>query len=240
MKNTAYIFLFVLLFGISIYGQDCLSNVMIKTNDSKSVIYVDNKVVGNGEVTVGLSIGQHFLKVKNQELKWDAEIIRDTINVSECNKDLSFSYSFIHKYYLDSEPQDAFVYKNDKLVGYTPLFVHNGINSISLTKKDYSNQLVNLKELPASNKVVLDFTGMEKETHFTDTYWFEVLIGTAVALGATAAHFKIEADKQYDKYLETNDNKYLDETNKNDLYSGIAFGVLQVNFGYLIYKLLSE
>ncbi|MFC2135333.1 hypothetical protein ACFLR4_01960 [Bacteroidota bacterium] len=239
MKTIINIFM-LLLFVSTIYSQDCESEIFVKTNTPNSFIYVDNDFAGNGNVELKLKSGIHFIKIKDVERKWDAKIIQDTIHIHDCGEEISLSYKLPERYYLDSEPQDAFVYKSDLLIGNTPLFIHNGIDKVLLTKDDYAEKFIKLKDINRYKKVNLDFTGEINGSKFTETPWFEILIGTAVAFGATAAHFKIQADKKYDKYLETQNPAYLNETDNLDLYSGIAFGALQVNFGLLIYFLLSE
>lgn len=69
---------------------------------------------------------------------------------------------------------------------------------------------------------------------------FKLLLGSAVVLGGIAAYYKIQADKKYDDYLRSKNESLLNEVNRLDLYSGISFGLLQINFGYLIYKFLTE
>jgi hypothetical protein len=80
----------------------------------------------------------------------------------------------------------------------------------------------------------------KKEPNFIDSDLFLIVVGSAVAFGATAAYLKFEADDSYDKYKLTNDKKYKDRTDSYDLYSGIALGVMEINFGYLIYKFLTD
>ncbi len=80
----------------------------------------------------------------------------------------------------------------------------------------------------------------KKEPNFIDSDLFLIVVGSAVAFGATAAYLKFEADDSYDKYKLTNDNKYKDRTDRYDLYSGIALGVMEINFGFLIYKFLTD
>lgn len=75
---------------------------------------------------------------------------------------------------------------------------------------------------------------------FIDSDLFYIVVGSAIAFGATAAYMKFEADDYYDKYKSTNNKKYKDSTDKYDLYSGIALGAMEINFGYLIYRLLSD
>jgi hypothetical protein len=77
------------------------------------------------------------------------------------------------------------------------------------------------------------------ESYFSSTT-FKILLGSAVVLGGIAAYFKIQADKKYNDYLNSKNQSTLDEVNRLDLYSGISFGLLQINFGYLIYKFLTD
>lgn len=82
--------------------------------------------------------------------------------------------------------------------------------------------------------------GTNGENFFTSGTTFKILISSAAILGGVAAYFKIKADKKYDEYLITRNQTTLDEVNRLDLMSGISFGLLQINFGYLIYKFLTD
>lgn len=79
-----------------------------------------------------------------------------------------------------------------------------------------------------------------KKKSFVESELFYLAVGSAVLLGASAAYLKTESDKNYEKYLNTTDKKYLNKTNELDIYSGAALGALQINFGYLIYKFLTD
>jgi hypothetical protein len=79
-----------------------------------------------------------------------------------------------------------------------------------------------------------------KKENFSNSYLFKGLISGAVALGVTAAYFKVKADNRFDSYNMTNDKKYLDETKKFDWISGVSFAALQINLGFLIYYFLIE
>lgn len=76
--------------------------------------------------------------------------------------------------------------------------------------------------------------------NFIDSELFYVIIGSAVALGAAAAYFKLESDDYYQKYLITNDQSLKKKTDRYDLYSGIALGAMEINIGILIYKFLTD
>ncbi|PKL82907.1 MAG: hypothetical protein CVV24_07730 [Ignavibacteriae bacterium HGW-Ignavibacteriae-3] len=88
---------------------------------------------------------------------------------------------------------------------------------------------------------ISDITGPSKESNiFFNSGTFKILLGSAAVLGGVAAYLKIKADRKYDEYLLIKNQSILDEVNRLDLYSGISFGLLQINFGYLIYKFLTD
>ena len=80
----------------------------------------------------------------------------------------------------------------------------------------------------------------QKEPNFLDTDLFLVVVGSAVVFGATAAYFKLESDNLYEKYGHTDNKSKLDKIERYDLYSGLALGALEINFGFLIYKFLTD
>lgn len=87
---------------------------------------------------------------------------------------------------------------------------------------------------------IYEYINKNKTESFFSSGTFKILIGSAAVLGGVAAYFKIKADRKYDDYLQTKNNSMLDEVDRLDLYSGITFGLLQINFGYLIYKFLTD
>jgi hypothetical protein len=87
---------------------------------------------------------------------------------------------------------------------------------------------------------IYEYMNKNKTENFFSSSTFKIMIGSAAVLGGVAAYFKIKADRKYDDYLQTKNRSTLDEVDRLDLYSGIAFGLLQINFGYLIYKFLTD
>ena len=95
-------------------------------------------------------------------------------------------------------------------------------------------------EYPSFQPNIYEYINKNKTENFFSSGTFKILIGSAAVLGGVAAYFKIKADRKYDDYLQTKNRSTLDEVDRLDLYSGIAFGLLQINFGYLIYKFLTD
>ena len=83
--------------------------------------------------------------------------------------------------------------------------------------------------------LLLNFSRPKNFTHSAEFKW---LLAGVVAFGGAAAYLKIEADKRYDEYQETGEERFLDETRRYDVLSGISFGLLQLNFLYMVLSFL--
>ncbi|MFA7228354.1 MAG: hypothetical protein WC061_04905 [Melioribacteraceae bacterium] len=96
------------------------------------------------------------------------------------------------------------------------------------------------KRAPLIGTSAVQFAADRQTEEFFNSFTFKILLGSAALLGGVAAYLKIKADKRYDEYLRIKNQSMLNEVSKLDLYSGISFGLLQINIGYLIYKFLTE
>jgi hypothetical protein len=143
------------------------------------------------------------------------------------------------KVYLQTDPDDVYVLKNDSLVGHTPLSLSPLLGQIQLIKPEYSNISINLHDYDG-NLVKLKFTGKKSNESFYKSTAFKLFIGGIVALGAVTAYFKIKADNRFADYQINPDPGLLKKIQRYDLISGITFAAVQINFGLIIYYLLSN
>jgi hypothetical protein len=141
---------------------------------------------------------------------------------------------------LDSHPQDANVFYNDSLIGSTPIFISSEMKNLTLKKSGYENYNLAIDKISPGEKISLNFNGFQREESFFERDIFKILTAGIIVFGGTTAYFKLKADKKFDEYEFTGESKYLDETRKYDLISGITFGALQINFGLLLYYFLTE
>ncbi|MCX7876258.1 MAG: hypothetical protein N2321_08850 [Melioribacteraceae bacterium] len=120
-----------------------------------------------------------------------------------------------------------------------------------IDKNEYHENLINeLKADTIKNKIIvdknlliskIDFSNyVNNNNKFYESNLFKALIGSSIVLGTITAYYKINADKIYDEYSVTKNPSTLKKVNKYDLISGISFTLLQINFGYLIYKFLTD
>ena len=223
-----------------LYGQDCKAKVSIKTDIKDVNLFVDDIYIGQGNnFTTELNSGRHIIYITENFWKWNSKSLRDTINVIEC-KDIDLNYSLNNQQILNTDPQDVYVFKGDSLIGFSPLLLNKPSGEYTLEKPDYLTKTINYRDFVSGKKPKLEFVGQENSTRFYNTALFKVLVGTAIALGATTAYYKLEADKKFDEYQITGDQALLDQTDKYDVISGVTFVAMQINFGLILYLFLAD
>jgi hypothetical protein len=224
---------------VFLFPQECDAELKIKTNLPNSLIYIDNKFTGTGNIKIEVSKGIHFIFIKENKLIWNADEIKDTIKIADCTGK-EFIYRFKEKYFISGVPQDAGVFVNDSLIGYTPISIASSISEIKLKHKDYLGKELYLKDYLSGENFKLTGGLKPVNKNFLNSDFFKLLVGSAIIFGGTAAYFKLKADDNFDEYNSTNIQRFLDNTRKYDLISGIAFGALQINFAALIYFFLVD
>lgn len=164
--------------------------------------------------------------------------------------------------YINSVPQNAEVYLNDKLSGETPFrFPKQSVdtlNSVTVTLKlkgyiDYSfnlpasdmpvNKTINL--VPKNKLTVKDDSKVEENTvNFfkTPRKIIPIVVTSVISAGSgvLSYYFKKLADENYDEYLATGNRDKFDKTKKYDVYSGVFLAAFQIGFAALIYFLLID
>jgi hypothetical protein len=221
-------------------GQDCKATVSIKTDVDEVKLFVDDDYAGTGNnFLTELDSGRHVIFITENLWKWKSKSISVTINIFNCS-DINLNYSLNDQKILNTEPQDVYVFKGDSLIGFTPLLLDQPQGKYTLEKPDYLQKNVSFQEIASGEKPELQFIGQEEGESFYETTLFKVLVGTALALGATTAYYKLEADKKFDQYQITGNPELLDQTNRYDVISGVTFVAMQINFGLILYLFLSD
>lgn len=233
-------FIILLLNSTIAIAQDCKSNVIIEIDLDNAILYLDDKFYGEGNnFNLNLEPGTYKIFVTEEIKKWNAERLNDTLIITDC-KDVYRRYQLNNHILLDTHPQNVYVFESDSLIGFTPLLIRNDFENLLLQKPNFTEREISISEVSAGYKPELKFVGEEKSLNFYESFLFKALVGTAIALGATTAYYKLEADKKFDEYKKTGDPTALDQTDKYDLISGITFVALQIDFGMILYFFLSD
>jgi len=238
IKNSAFLIL-VSGFIIVSESQTCKGIVAIETNRDSSVIFLNQKSVGIGQAKIDLEPGSYEIKVIEDDKVWNPNILSTKINVNICDS-VIIPFKFGREKYLQTNPQDVAVFYGDSLIGYTPLYLSSGYNSLHLNKPGYKSKTISFYNFNSNQPVSLNFIGETKGKSFYQKDLFKYLVAGIVVLGGTSAYFKLKADNKFDAYKITGEQALLDQTHKYDLISGILFTALQINFGTLIYFLFID
>lgn len=245
MNLFTKIFLIILSVYFVIPAQNCSNTLKIISDIPEINIFVNDSLVSpkdgsqtSGKLELELEEGKYFITVVENSEKWNSITFNDTILLSGCETKI-LNYNFTSETLLESIPSDVYVYSNETLIGFTPLKIPKHIKELKVSKPGYTEKKILLDDNPIQI-VKLDFNGKIKSEPFVNTTLFKVLTGSAIALGAFTAYFKLKADDKFDEYRFSGDKKFLDETNKYDTISGISLALFQINFGYIIYRFLAE
>ena len=224
----------------ALYAQDGKSNISIKTNVDSAGLFIDNEFIGiGGNFSVEKEPGIYSVKLIENMSKWDAEIISDTISVVK-DQEKILRYNFKSQTVLVSSPDDVRVFANDTLIGFTPLLLETGYQNLKLEKPDYNSLTMNSEEISSHEIPKLKFDGEPTKKQFYGTTLFGALVGTAIALGAATAYYKLEADDLYEEYKLTGDPGLVDNIDHYDGLSAGTFIGMEICVGALIYFFLTE
>jgi hypothetical protein len=222
------------------FSQNCKAKLSIEVDVEEAKLFVNDEYIGIGNKFVTeLDTGKFIIYITDNLWKWNSKSVRDTIYIIACDE-INLEYHLDKKILFETTPSDVYVFKDDSLIGFTPLLMEDIQGNYLLKKPDYQNIKVEMQEIKDGEKPRLEFIGEVKGESFYESTMFKVLVGAALALGATTAYFKLEADKSFDEYQVTGDLDLLDKTDRYDVISGISFVALQIDFGLILYYFLTD
>ncbi|MFO7525496.1 MAG: hypothetical protein R6W68_08590 [Ignavibacteriaceae bacterium] len=224
---------------VLVFPQECKTGIRIITDISNIRIFINDSLEYVNQFEIELEKGSYEISVLEDSDRWDAKSFHQSFQLDTCRvKDLSFSFK--DELLIDSNPQDAKVFSGDSLLGYTPLFLSQKFDRLTLAKDGFAETEILVDQHKKQLQVSLKFIGELKKESFFDKSISKILFGSMIVLGVTTAYYKIKADNNYEEYLRTGDIKFKNKTDQYDLISGITLGAAQINFGYLIYKIFSD
>lgn len=238
MKYYSIIFILFLFINRTTPGQDCETTILLSADIENVEYYLDNDYLGNGkEIIYRADTGYFILTAKESGNLWNPVSFSDTIHIQECGE-YKFTYNFSSLRYLRTLPPDAYVYWNDSLIGNTPLLINREEGSFKISKEGYQELEVPYKEIQST--IVLERGTTPPGTRFYQKPLFKYLIGSLLVFGGVTAYYKLKADDKFEEYEISGNEQLLKETRRYDLISGISFGALQVNLGFLLYYFMTE
>ena len=229
--------------------------VRVETNLPEAVLYADSLMVGpvSGRF-IPVPASAKWLRVTAPEVNsWTISPLSKEVTLSPGDS-IDVVLNFPHYYRIESTPFGATVHheKDDArtVIGSTPLtYVSEeplagmlaverpgfAIERIRPGTEVWNRYVVGLKPTddpdPASAQVHWQ---PPRKRHAWIDY---AAIGTAVAAGVVAVHYKFKADDLYAEYEDTADQSLRPQIRDYDLKSGVAFGVMQGGLGLFAIRL---
>jgi hypothetical protein len=238
MKYCNFIFILFLLVTVTTPGQDCETTIFLSADIENVEYYLNNDFLGSSKELISKTdTGLFIITAKESGNLWNPVYFSDTIHIKECGE-YKFTYNFSSVKFLRTLPPDAYVYRNDSLIGSTPLLIDREEGSFKISKEGYQELEIPYREI--QNTIVLERGKTPPGTRFYQKPLFKYLIGSLLVFGGVTAYYKLKADDKFEEYEVSGNEQLLKETRRYDLISGISFGALQVNLGFLLYYFMTE
>ncbi|MGB2867228.1 MAG: PEGA domain-containing protein [Bacteroidota bacterium] len=259
-----------ILLGQTLYGQgsgatnsDSLSPkaregwITVQTGPRRADIFLDSVFLGKSPIEKkAIPAGKHFLKIISPDvMAWDRVERTDSLTVvpgEEAKRTIDFGV----RVKLNSIPYGATVLQEGREVGVTPLslvIAGSGQRKFSFRKDGYEEVEASLSDTTAPTWLVrmAPLTGQEDDAHRDiilgnlnggkTEQWITVASGaTMIVSGILSAYLKDKANREFGRYLESQNADFLTSTRSLDRQASTAFILTQISFGVLTYILLSD
>jgi hypothetical protein len=243
MLSRYYYFLIslYLLFSNFCLASDEVTIRVILESDAR--LYIDSKDLGRkSSFELKLPIGEYSFKILfSSENSWNRSLIDTTV---EIDSDTTLYFSEPKLISLISQPSAARIYYKSEFIGLTPIYLPSSKylrlddDSISLRKEGYLSESFSKEELMKSNFSITLERDESLRNSFIDKNIKYFLLGSATIFGGLSSYFKQVANNYF--YQTDQSSSDLSLVRKYDRLSAVFSTLLQINFGLLVYLLLSE
>ena len=230
--------------------------VNITTEPEGAFLFLDSVLVGRSPLEgFQLAAGRHALRaIYPSVAEWRALTVKDTLELAPGDV-VTKRYMMGTFVRIVTVPSGAVVAARDSALGITPYVYRSseiGPAELSLRKDGYSDSTITVARSDATIRILLAANVQPSagaatlgQLPATDpnaggTWATYAAAISMIGFGVASAYLNFEANKNYDLYVATDDQKYLDATHRYDRAALWSLALTQVSFGVLAYLLLSE
>jgi hypothetical protein len=244
------------LLGQTAQRSDSSGTVTILTDPSGADLFIDSTYVGKSPLQhVPVLRGSHRIKAFYPSvLSWNATIKEEPLEVTDtgnCEKHLVLEKTLA----IQTDPPDGTVLNKGKYLGVTPLYVRgnsmldgnlviqkSGYDSLTIPSGELKEGFLRLQLRPAGGlEAALPPSDLRGPDVVATDHWPTYVSGLAMIIsGVSSAYYKDQANKEFDRYLLSNNPAGLSTTNKLDRKAAISLVISQISFVVLSYLLLRE
>ena len=219
---------------------------------SGAFVYIRDSLVGKTPMKISLAQGwDSLLLVYPSPMDWNA-VTKKIALPKEPLIGAGIVVRLPVKFLIQSQPYGASVHLRDSLIGVTPCIftLQDEACTLTVEKNQYQKFVLPVGRLDNPNvSIALKPLVPEEQEQQVQSVRSairipktSVLVSGALGLatGITGILLKDRANNFYDEYRSTGNSEKLSETRRYDIYAGVALGLMQACFGYLVYLLLTE
>lgn len=228
--------------------------ITVQAGPQRADVFVDSVFLGKSPIEkAAIPAGKHLLKLFFPDvMAWDRAAWADSFTVAP-GEEVRKTIDPQVRVKLNSIPYGATVFQDGKELGVTPLslvFAGVGQRRFLIRKEGYQESEINSADMTTPSRIVQlaplagpeDIRGDIILGNINKTeHWYTVVSGaTMIVSGILSAYLKDKANREFDRYLESQNIDFLNSTNSLDRQASTAFILTQISFGVLIYLLLSD
>ena len=223
----------------------------VRSDPPGAFVYLDTLLAGTTPLVVDSLEGAVTLRlVGRASASWLAPVRVETLTVEQ---DTIVEYRLRDRYYLNTVPSGAEVFRGGSLAGITPLVFGDSLlaegTRLALRKPGYQDLSIGRTEL-ALGSLILPLEVLPGETPEQKS----MVLGTAssrrlrlhlsgystLLFGLMTAYLKSRADQANQDWLRTQDPAFLTRRNRLDQQAAVSIIATAISLGFFIYFLLLE
>lgn len=227
----------------------------VETNARQAILYADSTFLGRvSDRIVAVPAETRLIRLVLQDLEsWSISPVEHSLR-AQARDTVTVRLPFRHHYRIESMPFGAHVHlerDGERIrLGATPLLHRSDapldgvlaverpgyvIERIKPGDEIWNRHLVSLSPSQDPEVTVASVDWKPPRRH---RQWIDyAALGTAVAAGAIAIHYKFKADALYAEYEDSADHSLRTDIHAYDVRSGVAFGVMQAGIGVFAVRL---
>lgn len=235
-------------------ADDSLASVSIVTTPAGADVYVDSIFVGKSPLrNISITKGRHFIRAFYPSVfSWNPLIVVDSLEAMQGSSTEKQIVLGTHLR-VQTDPAGSTVTIGGTIAGTTPLYLLSpelirenlfismpGYDTLVVPIGDQSAGTVVAKLSPRAGSLRGTAPGVATGSPTSDHWLTYASGGAMIGSGVLSAYLKDRANREFDRYLNTNDPGTLSLTRRLDKGAAAALAVSQISFAVLVYILLSE
>jgi hypothetical protein len=242
----------------SLSAADSLAVLQVASTTPGLTVYLDDRVIGTTPLQAQLQPGQYHLRVTTPLPQEWGQADFQTVVTLQADEKANVNAVFPRRLVIQSSPYEAAVYRNEELLGHTPLtlFVTMENNDvIRLEKEGFASASKIVQEISGNYLFVTlpakaSWLGKKEAASLRTTMALKkhrrlmiASIGLAAITGLATVHFRDRGNDAYDRYMTSAVPAEMDhhfkQSQKNDRIAGAAYALFEIAFVLTGYHFLA-